>query len=56
MRGKKRYIIKQLHPVLWNDLISVRTKKHIFNKLVESTVTYGAETWIITKTDKTYHS
>lgn len=49
-RGKT--IIKQLHPILWNDTISKNTKKRIFNSFVESTTTYGSEVWTLNKSLK----
>ena len=35
--------------VLWNDKITMKTKKMIFSTIVESIVTYGSETWEINK-------
>ena len=40
-----RKATRMLHPVLWNDTISQDNKKRIFRTIVESILTYAAETW-----------
>jgi len=47
IQGKKA--IGKLNSVLWNDKITLKTKKMIFSTIVESIVTYGSETWEINK-------
>lgn len=44
---KGKTIIRQLHPMLWNDNISNKTKIRMFNSFVESCVTYGSEVWTL---------
>lgn len=46
-RGKT--IVRQLHPVLWNNNITSYTKRRMFSTFIESTVTYGAEAWTLNK-------
>ena len=38
-----------VNSVLWNDKITMKTKKMIFSTILESIVTYGLETWEINK-------
>jgi len=47
IQGRKA--IGKLNSVLWNDKITLKTKKIIFSTIVESIVTYGSETWGINK-------
>ena len=42
-----RKIIGILNPLLWSRNIIEKTKKIIFNTLIESVLLYGAETWTI---------
>jgi hypothetical protein len=44
-----RTVIGKLNSVLWNDKITMKTKKMIFSTVLESIVTYGSETWKINK-------
>ncbi|KAK7794664.1 hypothetical protein R5R35_003782 [Gryllus longicercus] len=46
-RGK--IAIRQLNPVLWNSIISMKTKKRIYSSFIESTTLYGAEVWTLSK-------
>ena len=43
------YYLVKLNSVLWNDKITMKTKKMVFSTIVESIVTYGSETWEINK-------
>jgi len=45
----RRKAIGKLNSVLWNDKITMNTKKIIFSTTVESIVTCGSETWEINK-------
>lgn len=45
--GRGRAITRQLHPVLWNDVISSKTKMHIYKSFVESCASYGSEIWTL---------
>src|SRR5215510_2607107 len=45
IQGRKA--IGKLNSVLWNDKITMKTKKMIVSTIVESIVTYGSETWEI---------
>src|SRR5215475_1750615 len=42
-----RRAIGKLNSVLWNDKITMKTKKMIFSTIFESKITYGSETWEI---------
>ena len=42
-----RKVIGKLNPVLWNDKLTMKTKKMIFSTILESIVTYGSEAWEI---------
>ena len=44
-----RKAIGKLNSVLWNDKITMKTKKMTFSTIVESIATYGSETWEISK-------
>ena len=43
--NKGRSAISKLNGVLWDENISSKTKTTIFNTIIRSTMTYGAETW-----------
>jgi hypothetical protein len=45
VRGKK--IIRQLHSLLWNDMISKSTKQRIFKSIVQPPTICGAEVWVV---------
>ena len=47
--NKGRIITRQLSSILWNKDIKGKTKKRIFETMVESCTTYGAETWVLNK-------
>ena len=47
LRGRRT--IKALHPVIWNKHIRKNTKKMIYQTIVESTLTYGSEAWVLNK-------
>jgi hypothetical protein len=40
---QRKKIIRQLHSLLWNDIISKNTKQRIFKSIVEPPTIYGAE-------------
>lgn len=50
--GQARTCIKQLNSVLWDKHITKSTKIRIYSTIVESIMTYGAETWVINKRNK----
>ena len=43
--NKGRSAISKFNGVLWDQNISSKTKATIFNTIIRSTMTYGAETW-----------
>ena len=43
--NKGRAVTAMLNSVLWNRQITRKNKLLIYNSIVKSTVTYGAETW-----------
>lgn len=47
--GQARTCIKQLHPIIWNTHITKNTKHKIYNTMVRSIMTYGAEIWVVNK-------
>jgi len=47
--GQTRTCIRQLNPVLWDRHITKHTKTIIFQTIVRSIMTYGAENWILNK-------
>lgn len=50
--GQTRSCIRQLHPIIWNTHITKNTKQRIYNTIVRSIMTYGAENWVINKKNK----
>lgn len=40
---------QKLNSILWSEQIHKETKKRLYNTLVKNILTYGAETWAITK-------
>lgn len=44
-----RTAVRQLHPVIWGNKLSVKTKKQIYSTIVQSIATYNAEIWEVTK-------
>ena len=44
-----RAITAMLNSVLWNRQITIKNKLPIYNSIVKSTVTYGAEIWTFNK-------
>ena len=44
-----RAITAMLNTVLWKRQITIKNKLLIYNSIVKSTVTYGAETWTFSK-------
>lgn len=50
--GQTRACIRKLHPIIWNKNINKKTKHKIFNTIVRSIMTYGAETWVTNKKTK----
>lgn len=47
--GKGKNMIKALHPILWNNNITNKTKKNIFKSIIEPVMTYGSEVWVTGK-------
>lgn len=47
-----RRVVRILNPLLWSKSINLKTKKTIYNAIVEPIMTYGAETWQLTQKDK----
>ena len=47
--NKGRAIIAMLNSVMWNRQITRKNKLLIYNSVVKSTDTYGAETWKFNK-------
>ena len=47
--GKGRNMIKALHPILWNKNLINKTKKNVYQTMVQPVMTYGSETWVINK-------
>lgn len=47
--GQTRTSIRQLNSLLWNRHITKTTKKRIYESIVQSIMTYGAENWVINK-------
>uniref|UniRef100_A0A1B6I2T3 Reverse transcriptase domain-containing protein n=1 Tax=Homalodisca liturata TaxID=320908 RepID=A0A1B6I2T3_9HEMI len=46
---KGKSIVSQLNSILWNLNIRKDIKRRIYESIIESTVTYGAEVWTITQ-------
>ena len=49
LNNKGREITAMINSVLWNREITGENKLLIYNSIVKSTVTYGAETWKFNK-------
>ena len=47
--NKGRAVTSTLNNVLWNRQVTRKNKLQIYNSVVKSTVTYGAETWKFNK-------
>ena len=47
--NKGRAVRSMLNGVLWNRQVTRKNKLQIYNSVVKSTVTYGAETWKFNK-------
>lgn len=50
--GQGKRVIRQLNSILWSDKITRKTKTTIYKTIIESICTYGAETWEMTKRDR----
>lgn len=50
--GKGKNMTKALHPILWNNNITKKTKTDIYKTLIESVMTYGSEVWVMDKNMK----
>jgi hypothetical protein len=44
---QRKKIIRQLHSLLWNDIISKNTKQRIFKSIAAPPTIYGAEIWVL---------
>ena len=47
--NKGRAVTAMLNNILWNRQITRKNKLLIYNSIVKSTITYGAETWKFNK-------
>lgn len=50
--GQSRNTIKQLNQVLWDRQITKSNKMRIYNAIVRSIMTYGAEIWVLNKRNR----
>src|SRR5699024_10148702 len=47
--GQTKAAIKQLHPIIWSNKLTIKTKKMIYSTFIQSIATYGAEIWELTQ-------
>ena len=45
--NRGRAAIKKLNSILWDRDVTPKTKTHIYHAIVQSTITYSAETWCL---------
>jgi hypothetical protein len=45
--NKGRAAISKLNSILWDRDVTSKTKTHIYQAVVKSTITYAAETWCL---------
>lgn len=50
--NKGRKTIRTLNSILWDKTITKENKKRIYTSIVQSIITYGAETWDMTKKNR----
>lgn len=47
-----KQVTQKLNSLLWSNELRIQTKKRIYNTMVKSILTYGSETWEVTKRNK----